>query len=159
MKPMIAGLCACCVLWGAKKTEVVLPAPYATPSVKNGPTVVARPPGAELHVPAQFRIEEYASGFDRPRFLLEGPAGEVLVSDTVAKGSVFVLENGRKSVLLSGLDRPYGMAFWKDYLYVGEPTSIKRYKYDAVARAAGPGEEVVSLAGYDKGHVTRTIAL
>ncbi|MDQ2946883.1 MAG: PQQ-dependent sugar dehydrogenase, partial [Acidobacteriota bacterium] len=52
----------------------------------------------------------------------------------------------------------YGLAFWKDYLYVGEPTSIKRYKYDSKTGSVGTGEEVVALPGYTKGHVTRTIA-
>ncbi len=134
-----------------------LPAPYATPAVNNPPVVIAQPEGAKLNLPNGFVAEEYASGFKRPRYMVEGPGGEVLVSDTVAGGSVYVLKNGEKKTLLSGLDRPYGLAFWRDYLYVGEPTSIKRYKYDSKAMTAGPGEEVVPLAGYTKGHVTRTI--
>ncbi len=134
-----------------------LPAPYATPSVTNPAKVIPRPEGAKLTVPAGFSVEELASGFTRPRFMAEGPSGEVLVSDTVAKGSVYVLHKGEKRVLLSGLDRPYGVAFHKDWVYVGEPTSIKRYKYNAKEMTAGPGEEVVALTGYDKGHVTRTI--
>jgi len=32
---------------------------------------------------------------------------------------------------------PKAKAFWKDYLYVGEPTSVKRYKYDGKALTAG----------------------
>jgi glucose/arabinose dehydrogenase len=125
--------------------------------VNNPPVVIAQPEGAKLNLPNGFVAEEYASGFKRPRYMVEGPGGEVLVSDTVAGGSVYVLKNGEKKTLLSGLDRPYGLAFWRDYLYVGEPTSIKRYKYDSKAMTAGPGEEVVPLAGYTKGHVTRTI--
>lgn len=158
MKLLAIGLIAVGSLCAERKAVDTLPAPYATPSAKNGAKVIPRPEGAALHVPAGFTVAEFASGFERPRFLVEGPSGEVLLSDTVAKGNVYVLENGKKSVLLSGLDRPYGMAFWHDYLYVGEPTSIKRYKYDSAARTAGAGEEVVSLSGYDKGHVTRTIA-
>jgi glucose/arabinose dehydrogenase len=35
---------------------------------------------------------------------------------------------------------------------------VKRYKYDAKARkVTGPGEEVVSLKGFGKGHWTRTV--
>jgi glucose/arabinose dehydrogenase len=56
------------------------------------------------------------------------------------------------------LDKPYGLAFYKNYLYVGEPTSIKRYKYDSKALTATAPEEVVPLKGYTQGHVTRTIA-
>ncbi len=112
----------------------------------------------KLKVPEGFTIEEYASGFQRPRFMVEGPGGEVLVSDTVANGSVFAIQRGEKKVLLSGLDRPYGLALYKDFLYVGEPTSIKRYKYDSKALTATAPEEVVPLKGYTQGHVTRTIA-
>ncbi len=135
-----------------------LPAPFATPAIQNGPKVIARPEGAQLKVPSGFTAEEYAKGFQRPRFMVEGPSGEVLISDTVANGSVYQLKGGEKKALLSALDRPYGLAFWKEYLYVGEPTSIKRYKYDSRAGTVGPGEEVVALPGYTKGHVTRTIA-
>jgi glucose/arabinose dehydrogenase len=59
--------------------------------------------------------------------------------------------------LIAGLDRPYGLAFWHEYLYVGEPESIKRYKYDAKAMTAGPGEEVISLKGFGHGHWTRSL--
>ncbi len=93
--------------------------------------MIARPDGAKLNVPAGFMVEEYASGFQRPRFMVEGPGGEVLVSDTVANGSVYVLKNGEKKVLLSGLDRPYGLAFWKDYLYVQMLSSIEQAQYDS----------------------------
>ncbi len=158
MKLIIIAIFAAGLLPGEKKNIEILPAPYATPSAKNGPKVIPQPEGATLHVPAGFTVAEYASGFERPRFLLQGPSGEVLLSDTVANGSVYILEGGKKTALLKGLDRPYGLALWHDYLYVGEPTSIKRYKYDSANRTAGAGEEVVSLTGYDKGHVTRTIA-
>jgi glucose/arabinose dehydrogenase len=139
------------------QSQQPLPAPYATPSITNGPKLIPRPEGVRVKVPSGFVAEEYASGFARPRFMVEGPGGEVLVSDTVANGSVMVLKDGAKKALITGLDRPYGLALWKEYLYVGEPASIKRYKYDSKAMTAGPGEEVVSMPGYVKGHVTRTL--
>ena len=157
MKLTVALILYSVALSGAKKPDTTLPAPYATPSVKNGAKVIPRPEGATLHAPPGFTVEEYASGFERPRFLVEGPSGEILVSDTIPNGAVYILEGTNKKSLLTGLDRPYGLAFYNGYLYVGEPTSIKRYKYDSAAHTAGAGEEVVSLAGYDKGHVTRTI--
>jgi glucose/arabinose dehydrogenase len=127
------------------------------PPISNPPTIVTRPAGAQIKVPAGFSVDEYAAGFARPRFMVEGPGGEVLVSDSVANGSVIAVRDGAKKVVLAGLDRPYGLALWKEYLYVGQPESLKRYKYDSKTMAAGPGEEVVSLAGFSKGHVTRTI--
>ena len=134
-----------------------LPAPYATPTVNNGPKIISRPEGAQVKVPAGFTVEEFARDFQRPRFMIEGPGGVVLVSDTAPNGSVIAIKDGAKKVLISGLDRPYGLGLWKEYLYVAEPASLKRYKYDAKALTAGPGEEVVPMTGFVKGHVTRTI--
>src|SRR4051812_21896929 len=131
--------------------------PAQAPPNPNAPAIVPRPAGAQIKVPAGFSVDEYAAGFARPRFMVEGPGGEVLVSDTVPNGSVIALRDGAKKVVVSGLDRPYGVALWKEYLYVGEPESLKRYKYDSKTLAAGAGEEVVSMAGFSKGHVTRTI--
>lgn len=133
-----------------------LPAPYATPDAANPGKMIARPEASKLTLPVGFTAEEYASGLQKPRFMLQGPSGEVLVTESTAKGSVSLLTDGGKTrkKLLEGLDRPYGMAWWKDYLYVAEPTSIKRYKYDPKAMTAGAGEEVISLKGYDKGHWT-----
>src|SRR6478672_2712773 len=127
------------------------------PPNPNAPTIVPRPAGAQIKVPAGFSVDEYAAGFERPRFMVEGPGGEVLVSDTVPNGSVIAVRGGAKKVLISGLDRPYGLALWKEYLYVGEPETLKRYKYDSKTLMTGLGEEVVSMAGFSKGHVTRTI--
>jgi glucose/arabinose dehydrogenase len=129
----------------------------AQPPLQNGPTIVPRPAGAQIKVPAGFSVEEYASGFARPRFMVEGPGGEVIVSDSIANGSVIAVRTGVKKTLVSGLDRPYGVGLWKEYLYVAEPETLKRYKYDSKALTAGPGEEVVSMKGFSKGHVTRTI--
>lgn len=134
-----------------------LPPPYATPSAAAGPKIVSRPEGAELKLPKGFTIEEFASGFQRPRFMCLGPSGEVLLSDFVPNGAVYVLVNKTQKKLIEGLDRPYGLAFSKDYLYVAETTSLKRYKYDAKAMTVGPGEEIVPMKDFGKGHVTRTV--
>jgi glucose/arabinose dehydrogenase len=142
----------------AQQNKQVLPAPFATPAVANGPKVISRPGGAQLKVPPGFVVEEYATGFQRPRFMVEGPGGEVLISDTVADGTVYVLKGQDKHALIQKLDRPYGLALWKNYLYVGEPASIKRYPYDSKTMTVGAAEEVVAYPGYIKGHVTRTIA-
>jgi len=147
--------------------DVKLPPPYATPSSNNGPRVIPQPAGAQLHVPAGFSVSVYADGFERPRYMLLGQAGELLISDAAdgPAGAVYVMplhksdgyKAGERKKLIAGLDRPYGLALWHEYLYVGEPESIKRYKYDAKAMTAGPGEEVVSLKGFGHGHWTRSL--
>src|SRR5690349_16999510 len=146
----------------AEKAPYKLPQPYHTPSATNRPKIVPRPDGAQLKLPQGFEIEEYASGFEKPRFMLEGPSGEILLTESVAKGKVLLLldknrdnKSEDRKVLVEGLDRPYGMTWWKDYLYVAEATSLKRYKYDKSAMTLGAGEEVVPMKDTGKGHWTR----
>lgn len=148
----------------ADKISTQLPPPFHSPSANNRPRVINRPDGAQLSLPQGFSIDEYAAGFERSRFMLQGPSGELLLSDSVNQGKVHILLDRNKDfkaedrkVLLEGLDRPYGMAFWKDFLYVAETTSVKRYKYDKAAMKVGPGEEVVSMKDFGKGHWTRSI--
>ena len=138
----------------------VLPKPFHTPSSSNRPKLVPRPPGASLNLPEGFRVKEVASGFKLPRFMLLGPQDEVLLSDTGDRssptGSVYALKDGRKTRILEGLDRPYGLALYREYLYVAEPTSVKRYRYGDMT-TTGPGEEVIPLKDCGKGHWTRTL--
>jgi glucose/arabinose dehydrogenase len=142
-----------------------LPPPFQTPSAANAPTVVARPEGAEFRLPKGFQVELYAEGFERPRVMILGPGKEVLVTDTIQKGTITALVDAnrdgkvdKKVTVLEGSDRPYGIALWKDYLYVAEPASLKRYKYDAAnMKAVTPGEEVVSLEGQGTGHPQRVV--
>jgi glucose/arabinose dehydrogenase len=162
MKPFaFVGLALCSAGLYAADNDLHLPQPYATPSSRNFSKVIPRPAGAELKLPAGFVVEEYLSGFERPRTMLLGPSKELLIADSAmgTSGAVYVVPAGskEKKKLITGLDRPFGLAFWKDYLYVGEPESIKRYKYDAKAMTAGPSEEVVSLKGFGKGHNSRVI--
>lgn len=142
-----------------------LPEPYHTPSANNRPQVISRPDGVELKLPNGFIVDVYAEGFERPRFMAEGPNKEILISDSTNKGAVYVLLDNdhdfkvdSKQKLIGGLDRPYGLAFWKDYLYIAEATSLKRYKYDAKTMTlTSPGEEVVSMKDFTAGHSTRTV--
>ncbi len=134
-----------------------LPAPFATPSSTNRPVVVDAPAGARLQVPAGFSVEAWADGFDTPRYMLQGSGGEILLADS--SGVVYAFAGGKaagKKPLITGLNRPYGLAFWKNYLYVAETDSVKRYPYDAKALTAGRGEQVVQVPGGGN-HWTRSI--
>lgn len=126
-----------------------LPAPFATPSVRNNATIIPRPEGATLTVPPGFVVEEFMdfAGM-RPRFMTLGPGNEILISDTSGNGNVFVIKDGVRTAIIEKLDRPYGLALKGDQLYVAEPTSIKVYTYDAkTMKVTGPGKEIISLAG------------
>ena len=155
---LISALCVPALVFGQPK-KVELPPPNATPSTSNPAKVVAKPADRQLKLPAGFAAEEFASGFTKPRFMLELPGGTVLVTESVADGSVLAVTPGTSpKKLITGLDRPFGMALWKDYLYVAEAQAVKRYKLDAKAVSVGAAEEIVPLKGYGKGHWTRGLA-
>ena len=96
-----------------------LPPPYATESVTNDAELVDQPPGAQPQVPPGFKIEQYASGFRDPRYLLTAPNGDIFVTesradmikvlrDTNGDGKPDVTETFARD----GLDKPFGIAFY-----------------------------------------------
>ena len=133
-----------------------LPEPYHTESATNPPRLIPRPKQASLSVPEGFVVEEYLSDFLRPRFMLLGPEGEVLLSD-IAAGVVYVIRDKVAVPLISNLSKPYGLALYKDWLYVAETSSVKRYKYSSKQGSVGQGEEIIPLDSYATGHITRSI--
>lgn len=150
-----------------QQAAMKLPPPFHSPSTRNPPRVIERPNGARLQVPAGFDVQEYSSGFERPRVMLQGKGAEILISDSINNGAVFVMVDKNKdnkisaderTKLISNLDRPYGMAWLGESLYVAETTSVKRYKYDPKTMTVGKGEEIVPMHNFGKGHWTRTIA-
>lgn len=144
-----------------------LPAPYATPSVYLYPKLVPQPRDVSLQVPPGFKIELFAEGLRMPRFMTQTPDGQILISQSAGGsashpgaflGSVAVLSNtGQTRTVIGDLDRPYGLALWKDYLYLSEPESVRRYKFDPKTFSVGPGQEIISLKGQGNFHWTRTL--
>ncbi|MEJ7605216.1 MAG: PQQ-dependent sugar dehydrogenase [Bryobacteraceae bacterium] len=147
---------------GYQQAAAKLPPPFQSPSATNRPQVIAKPDGVQLQVPAGFQVEEFASGFQKPRIMLELPGGGILVTESVTNGSVLLLDGANRDgksakKLIEGLDRPFGLA-WKDnYLYVTEATSIKRYKHNG-DRTFAKGKEIIPLKDFGKGHWSRTLA-
>lgn len=132
-----------------------LPAPYFTPSVTNPPVVVARPADARLRLLEGFRIEPYAEGgFEKPRWVVVAPDGDVFVSDSDA-GTIVVLrgldERGQaegRSTFATGLDKPFGIAFAPGFVYVGDTNAVVRFPYQAGdVTARGPAETIAPLPG------------
>ncbi len=147
-----------------------LPKPFATESVRNSPKVIKAPAGAALSVPAGFEVSVYADGdFKMPRYLIEGPNGDVFVSDS-GSYEVYLLRDINKDgkidnaserfTFATGLKRPFGMAIQKvgaqTYFYVGNTDSIVRFKYEIGAtKVEGAAEKLIDLP--TGGHWTRTI--
>lgn len=153
-----------------------LPPPYQTKSVNNDARVVARPAGAQLRVPAGFKIEQYASGFRDPRYLLAAPNGDIFVTESSAE-IIKVLRDtdgdGKPNVTevftQEGLNDPFGIAFYPpgpdpQYLYVANTNGVVRFPYrNGDIKARGPLEKLgaeLSAGGllHGGGHWTRDIA-
>jgi glucose/arabinose dehydrogenase/cytochrome c2 len=147
-----------------------LPPPYATPSVANGPTIVNPPPGVHPAVPAGFRIEPFAKDLQNPRLLRVAPNGDVFVAES-SKGQVRVLRAedraapaGRVEVFATGLDRPFGIAFFPPgadprWVYVANTNSVVRFPYrSGDLRARGVMQSIVPrLTETGAGHWTRDV--
>jgi glucose/arabinose dehydrogenase len=131
----------------------------------------APPPKPELEkrmkLPDGFSLTLFADGIRNARFMRFTAAGDLLVSSP-REGAVFLLErdangDGRADgvhKLIEGLDRPHGLEFVGEWLYIAETGAIKRVRFDPATRAISGAPETV-LAGLPVGgnHWTKTIGL
>jgi glucose/arabinose dehydrogenase len=114
--------------------------------------------GHALQVPQGFAVDVYAAGVTDARFMVLGPDGVPYVSLT-GEGLVVKLPDqngdGRADsvvIVARGLNRPHGLAFRGDTLYVAETNRVVRF----VPGAATP-QVVVPDLPHGGGHFTRTI--
>jgi glucose/arabinose dehydrogenase len=139
-----------------KLTVADLPPPFATDSVDNGPTIVARPEGALPRVPDGFRVDLFASNLKGPRMARTAPNGDLFVVESSAS-RVRVLRDadgdGKPEVVeifAEGLKQPFGVAFYppgKDprWVYVANTDSVVRFPYEGGdVKARGAREVIVS---------------
>src|SRR3954471_8787006 len=144
-----------------------LPKPGATRSSNNDQRIHDHPAGARLHLPVGFRISVFSEGnLGGARWLALAPNGDVFVSDA-QDGEIAILRGvgpdgkfQQKFTFATGLTQPFGMAFWKDYLYVAQTGEVVRFKYAAgQTKAQGKAEHIADLTpfGYNQ-HWTRDIA-
>ena len=156
-------------------TVADLPAPYATESSNNHPTLVPRPKDAWPQVPAGFKVTLYADGFTQPRLIRTAPNGDLFLADSEA-GTIRVLRgvgaDGKavtNETFATGLDHPFGIAFYPlgpnpQWVYVANTTSLVRFAYKkGDLKASAASQTIVPvLPGYARlaggGHWTRDVA-
>lgn len=132
----------------------------------NQPIVVPPPKDFEPQVPFGFKVSILATGFDQPRWLAVAPNGDVFVADSGA-GKVIVLHispapagDVSREVFADHLNRPFGIAFHDDYVYVANTNQIVRFRYDPrTSSKEGDAEPILDLPalGYNS-HWTRSLA-
>jgi len=141
-----------------------LPAPFASKSAGNGPSSAKPPDGFLPTVPPGFHVNVFARDFKYPRFLAVAPNGDVFLADLGA-GQVVVLRDPQHSggalqreIFAEKLNRPFGIAFHEDYVYVGNMNEVVRFRYDRkTSKRLGDAEHIMDLPT-GGGHVTRTVA-
>lgn len=143
-----------------------LPPPNPAEDAVNPPRVVPRPAGAQLIMPPGFSVDTFAEGeFREPRWLALAPNGDVFLSDARA-GKIIVLRDANKDgvaeerfTFVEGMKQPFGMAFWKNYLYIGNTDAVLRFTYKSgQTKAEGTPEKIADLPGKGyREHWTRNV--
>jgi glucose/arabinose dehydrogenase len=133
-----------------------LPEPFHTPWFRKNITLVAMPDGQQIKVPAGFNVNLFADKMRLPRIMALAPNGDIFVAES-GFGEVAILRDADKdgiaetrATFASNLTRPFGLAFWKDYLYVGNNDAVVRFSYKPGQMAAsGDPEKIVDLPPSD----------
>jgi len=152
-----------------KITVADLPAPFSTESAGNGPRLVPRPEGAWPQAPKGFKVEQFATGLQNPRLIRTAPNGDLFLAESEA-GKIVIFRgigaDGKPqitSVFASGLDHPFGIAFYPlganpKWVYIGNTNAVVRFAYtngDLTASAAP--EHIADLPSNGRGHWTRDV--
>jgi glucose/arabinose dehydrogenase len=152
---------------GPLKSYLIRPGDLPPPGdgTANPPQIVPRPAGAELHLPPGFTIGVFAEGgFKTLRWAMEGPGGDIFVTDTTAN-TITLLRDADKDgkaesrhKFVAGLNRPMGMAIQGGYFYVGNTDSIVRWKYTAGQTSLTGTPQTIAKVPAGGNHWTRTLA-
>jgi glucose/arabinose dehydrogenase len=145
-------------LTNGKKPQ--LPAPFATKSSGNPPEDTTPPQGFLPTVPQGFRVNIFAAEFKEPRWLTVAPNGDIFLADSGA-GKIFILRDPQhtggaqqREIFATGVNRPYGIVFHDDYVYVGATNALLRFHYDPkTSKRLGDAEKLMDLP--HGGHWTR----
>lgn len=151
---------------------LVLPPPFATPSVRNASKVIGWPQGRTPTAPAGFEVSLFAENLDNPRLAYVLPNGDVLVVESTREWSdrpqksanrINLFRDTNKDgkpdlreVFVTGLNMPFGMLLLGDWFYVGNTDGLVRFPYRAgQTRIETKGEKILDLP--PGGHFTRNV--
>lgn len=140
-----------------KITNSDLPAPFATKSAMNGPAVADRPKNVMPQAPAGFKVELYSTDVQEPRKILTAPNGDFFVAQShdgnikIFRGITSDGKPQQTSVFASGLNQPYGIAFYPpgpdpQYVYIGDTDAVLRFRYhNGDLKATGQPQKLVAV--------------
>jgi glucose/arabinose dehydrogenase len=117
-----------------------------------------------LTVPSGFEIGRFAAGVTGARDLQFSPGGTLLVSQP-GSGQVSALPDAnndgssdRVKAVLTGLDKPHGLAFHQNWLFVAEENRVSRYLWDEASLSAKLDKILFDLPSGGR-HTTRSLAV
>ncbi|MBQ0760129.1 MAG: PQQ-dependent sugar dehydrogenase [Zhongshania sp.] len=121
----------------------------------------------QLSVAEGYRLDLYATGLGKIRFMHVTDAGDILLSRP-RSGEVLILKadtSGDGSpddirVLLSGLTRPHGLDYADGWLYIAESNGVAKVAFDVESGdIIGDISRVVTGLGDKGGHWTKTLRI
>ncbi len=168
---------------GGYTAAVNLPAPYATPSVRNVSKVIGWPKDKVPVAPEGFTVTRFADSLDNPRWIYVAPNGDIFIAmaNTISDGftktasdkkprkssnTILLLRDSDgdgvpeiKTVFLKGLNRPLGMLVLNNKFYVANTNGLWAYPYSSGQTVmADSGTKILELpAGGYNNHWTRNI--
>ncbi|MBS1513250.1 MAG: sorbosone dehydrogenase family protein [Bacteroidetes bacterium] len=168
---------------GTYNDSIVLPAPYATPDVRNVSKVTGWPEGKTPVAPDGFTVTKLIDGLDNPRWIYVAPNGDIFIAmaNTISDGftktasdyvprkssnTILLLRDTDgdgvpelKTVFLKGLNRPFGMLILNNAFYVGNTDGLWMYPYtEGQTVMTAPGKKILDLpAGGYNNHWTRNV--
>lgn len=139
------------------------PSPTQSPTTDNtqpdSPRIQGNTQGS-LKLPAGLKLGVFAEGLGAPRDLEWSPGGTLLVS-IPSQGKIVALpdKNGDGvadlvKTVASGLDKPHGIAFKDNLLFVAELRRVGRFTWDESSLTATNNRELFTMP-YNGGHNTR----
>ena len=126
-----------------------------TPIVPTTVSTSTNTTGLPLVLPPGFSISFFAIGLTGPRDLEFDPTGALLVSEPSA-GRITALPN--KITVISGLNRPHGLAFSGTKLYIAEMNAVAVYDYDSKTKKATNRQKIIDLPSGGN-HWTRSLLI
>lgn len=147
-----------------------VPPPAQSEGVANFSQTVPRPDGAMPALPSGFTATVIATGLKTPRVVRTAPNGDLFVAETGANQvRVFRLASGKPetpdgSVFVSGLNQPFGLAFYPSganpqWLYIGNTDALVRVPYKNGDLKASAAPETLVSGIPTRGHSTRDVAV
>ncbi|HEX7296301.1 MAG TPA: sorbosone dehydrogenase family protein [Pyrinomonadaceae bacterium] len=143
-----------------------LPPPNASADAFNPPRIITRTVEAKLNLPPGFSVNVFAEGdFTQPRWMALAPNGDVFLSDS-RSGKIFILRDTNKDgiaeerfTFVEAMKQPFGIAFWRNYVYIGNTDAVLRFTYKpGQTKAEGTPEKIADLPGRGyREHWTRNI--